>query len=223
MATYIALVHQIAVGRCRVSFPDLPGCVAAGDSLQEAIATAKQALADHVQHLLEAGEPVPVPSLVDAIERQDAVLVAAIEVPDDLTTKEINLAVPGLALRRFDLFAEGRGMTRSAVFVEAVNRWIVQETAAIAKSEVPHGPAPDAAGHPTVFDIEAIRRELTAEDHRDAMLPDDFETDGLPGPQDHTDEIKAEMMRLLETRSAPPASPSQSEEQPKETGDRKRS
>jgi predicted RNase H-like HicB family nuclease len=52
MATYIALVQQTAVGRCRASFPDLPGCVAAGDSLHEAIAMAALALADHVQHLL---------------------------------------------------------------------------------------------------------------------------------------------------------------------------
>jgi hypothetical protein len=106
------------------------------------------ALADHVQHLLEAGEPVPVPGVVDAIDRHDAVLVAAIEVPDDLTTEQIDLAVPGLALGRFDLFAERRGMTRSAFLLEAANRWILQEAAASAKSDVPYGPAPEAAGRP---------------------------------------------------------------------------
>jgi hypothetical protein len=42
VATYIALVHQIAVGRCRASFPDLPGCVAEGGSLDEAIALASR-------------------------------------------------------------------------------------------------------------------------------------------------------------------------------------
>jgi predicted RNase H-like HicB family nuclease len=220
MATYIALVHQIAVGHCRVSFPDLPGCVAAGESLHEAIVMARQALAGHVQHLLEAGEPVPAPGTVDAIDRQDAILVAAIEVPDDLTTEQIDLAVPGLALRRFDLFAERRGMTRSALFVEAVNRWIIQETAANAKAEALHGPAPEAAGHPSGYDIEAIRRELTAQD---ALLPNDFETNDLPGPEDHTDEIKAEMMRLLEAQAASPAaSAPEGEEPPKETDDRKR-
>ena len=78
-------------------------------------------------------------------------------------------------------------------------------------------------GEPTGYDIEAIRCELSAEDHQDAVLPNDFETNGLPGPKDHADEIKAEMMRRLETRSASAAPPSESEEQPKETGDQKRS
>jgi predicted RNase H-like HicB family nuclease len=219
MATYIVLVHQTPVGRCRVSFPDLPGCAAAGDSLHEAIAVARQALAGHIQHLLDAGEPVPVPRLLDAIDRQDAVLVAAIEVPDDLMTEQVELAVPGLALRRFDLFAERRGMTRSAFFVEAANRWILHESAADAKTELLPGPAPETAGAPAGYDIEAIRRELDADDHRDALLPNDLEADALPRPEDHTDEIKAEMMRLLEAKSASPAAAAEGEEQPKETGD----
>ena len=57
---------------------------------------------------------------------------------------------------------------------------------------------PETAGRPAGFDIEAIRRELSAEDHRDALLPKNFVANDLPDPEDHTDEIKAEMMRLLE-------------------------
>jgi hypothetical protein len=63
---------------------------------------------------------------------------------------------------------------------------------------------------------------LSAEDRRDAVVPNDFETDDLPGPEDHADEIKAEMMRRLEARFAPSASLLEEKEPPK-LGDRKRS
>lgn len=108
-----------------------------------------------VQRLLETDEAVPAPSAVDAIDRQDATLVVAFEVPDDLTTEQIILAVPGLALRRFDLFAGRRGMTRSAFLLEAANRWILQESAVNANTEVLPASAPEAAGAPAGYDIEA--------------------------------------------------------------------
>ena len=57
----------------------------------------------------------------------------------------------------------------------------------------------------------ATRQELGAQDQRDALLSDDFATDDLPGSEDRADEIKAEMMRLLEARSGPPASPPEGE------------
>ncbi len=41
--------------------PDLPGCVAAGDSRQEAEQIA-EAIAAHIESLREHGEPVPEPS-----------------------------------------------------------------------------------------------------------------------------------------------------------------
>ena len=41
--TYIGLVHKDAGGDYGVSFPDLPGCVTAGATLEEARETATQA------------------------------------------------------------------------------------------------------------------------------------------------------------------------------------
>jgi hypothetical protein len=53
------------------------------------------------------------------------------------------------------------------------------------------------------------------------VVPNDFETDDLPGPEDHADEIKAEIMHRLEARFAPSAPPLEGKEPPK-LGDRKR-
>jgi predicted RNase H-like HicB family nuclease len=42
--------------------PDVPGCFSAGDTLEEALANAREAIAAHLQALSEDGQPVPVPS-----------------------------------------------------------------------------------------------------------------------------------------------------------------
>ncbi|KAB2876452.1 MAG: HicB family protein, partial [Bauldia sp.] len=42
MAGYVALVHKNAGTSYGVSFPDLPGCISAGDTLDEALANAAE-------------------------------------------------------------------------------------------------------------------------------------------------------------------------------------
>lgn len=42
--------------------PDLPGCVAAGESRSEVEALIVEAIAAHIESLREHGEPVPEPS-----------------------------------------------------------------------------------------------------------------------------------------------------------------
>lgn len=42
--------------------PDLPGCIAAGKTRDEALELIKEAIEFHIEGLLEAGEPVPPPS-----------------------------------------------------------------------------------------------------------------------------------------------------------------
>ena len=49
MQTYIALVHKEPNSDFGVSFPDLPGCVTAGKTLDEARAFASEALELHLE------------------------------------------------------------------------------------------------------------------------------------------------------------------------------
>lgn len=42
--------------------PDLPGCVAAGDTKEEVIRLIQEAIEFHIEGLKEEGEPVPSPS-----------------------------------------------------------------------------------------------------------------------------------------------------------------
>lgn len=48
-----------------IYFPDYPGCVSAGDTIQDVIAMGKEALQFHVDSMVEDGEELPEPSFVD--------------------------------------------------------------------------------------------------------------------------------------------------------------
>jgi predicted RNase H-like HicB family nuclease len=124
--TYIALIHKEVDSDFGVSFPDLPGCVTAASSIDEVLSMAKEALALHIEDMLENDEEIPVPTPADKIDRDDALLIAAIDVPDTVKVERVNVTIPAIALTRFDKFAAQLGMTRSGLFVEAVTRWIVQ-------------------------------------------------------------------------------------------------
>ncbi len=85
MTSYIALIHKDSGSDYGVSFPDLPGCVSAGATLDEARAMATEALAMHLEGMAKDGEIPPLPSLLqdimaDALNR-DAVAVL-IDAPD---------------------------------------------------------------------------------------------------------------------------------------------
>jgi predicted RNase H-like HicB family nuclease len=70
MTDYIALLHKDKGSDYGVSFPDFPGCITAGKTLEEARRMAAEALAFHIEGLIEDGEAIPGPSTLDAIMRE---------------------------------------------------------------------------------------------------------------------------------------------------------
>src|SRR5271156_5207711 len=67
MGRYIALIHKEADSDYGVSFPDVPGCIAAGATLDEAREMAEQALAFHLDGLEEDGEALPEPFSLETV------------------------------------------------------------------------------------------------------------------------------------------------------------
>ena len=65
--TYIGLVHKEPDSDYGVSFPDLPGCITAGGTLEEAREMAAEALALHLEGMARSVMDIPVPSSADAI------------------------------------------------------------------------------------------------------------------------------------------------------------
>ena len=67
MHAYIAVIHKDEASDFGVSFPDLPGCVTAGTTMDEARTFAEEALALHLAGLADDGETIPEPSSFDRI------------------------------------------------------------------------------------------------------------------------------------------------------------
>ena len=63
---YVSFVHRENTGY-GVSFPDFPGCVAVGETLDEALRQGHEALAFHVEGLYEDGTSIPPPRSIEAI------------------------------------------------------------------------------------------------------------------------------------------------------------
>ena len=69
---YIAYLHKDRDSDFGVSFPDFPGCITAGKSLEEARRMAAEALALHIAGMVEDGEAIPEPSTLDSLARDPA-------------------------------------------------------------------------------------------------------------------------------------------------------
>ncbi|MFA5120274.1 type II toxin-antitoxin system HicB family antitoxin [Zavarzinia sp.] len=126
MGPYIALIHKEAESDFGVSFPDFPGCVTAGSSLDEARAEAQEALALHVEGMIEDGEALPEPSTLAAVmaerENRDAVAFM-VQLPQKASrTVRVNITLPEDLLAEIDRHAEAHGYTRSGFLAAAARK-----------------------------------------------------------------------------------------------------
>ena len=64
---YVSFIHRSKAGY-GVSFPDFPGCVSVGDTVDDAIHLGSEVLAFHVEGLAEDGEAIPEPRTIEAIK-----------------------------------------------------------------------------------------------------------------------------------------------------------
>ena len=125
MAHYIALIHKEADSDYGVSFPDFPGCISAGSTLDKARAMGAEALALHIEGMVEDGDAIPEPSSLESVmhdpENRDGV---AILVPVEAKSKSVrvNVTLPEDALREIDAYAETLGFTRSGFLLTAARR-----------------------------------------------------------------------------------------------------
>ena len=95
MADYIALIHKDAGSDYGVSFPDFPGCITAGKTIDEARELATEALAMHVAGMIEDGQEVPSPSPMAAVmkERANRDAVAFLVTLPERTERHVRIQV----------------------------------------------------------------------------------------------------------------------------------
>jgi predicted RNase H-like HicB family nuclease len=123
---YIALIHKERGSDYGVSFPDLPGCLTAGATLDEARAMATEALALHLEGLVEDGEALPEPATIETImaerENRDAVAILVDPPRNAAKAVRINITLPADVLDAIDRYAEAQGLTRSGFLARAARR-----------------------------------------------------------------------------------------------------
>lgn len=64
---YVALVHKDEGASYGVSFPDVDGCISAGDTFEEALSNAAQALAGHFALMEADGDTIPEPRSIQQL------------------------------------------------------------------------------------------------------------------------------------------------------------
>jgi predicted RNase H-like HicB family nuclease len=131
MTTYIALLRKDPDSDFGVDFPDFPGCITAGSTLQEAREMAAEALQFHIEGMLEEGLPIPPPSALDAI-MADPDNAEAIPFPVAVPGRRpkavrVNVTIPEPDLEAIDAHAKRIGLTRSAFLAWAAKRAMQRE------------------------------------------------------------------------------------------------
>jgi predicted RNase H-like HicB family nuclease len=102
-----------------VVVPDLPGCFSAGDTLDEALAGAEEAVAAWIDAALDAGEAIPAPSSLDVVRQNPdysgwvfGVVTLDPALLDD-SIERVNITLPRRVLKRLDALARAAGESRS--------------------------------------------------------------------------------------------------------------
>lgn len=86
MPLYPALVDG-EMGAYGVSFPDLPGIVAMGKTVKEAMANAEEALRDYAIEAEIDGAEIVSPSSLDSLKTQEGQRLVSIPLPDVLEVR----------------------------------------------------------------------------------------------------------------------------------------
>lgn len=131
---FIAFVHKEPDSCYGVSFPDVPGCTSAGDTLDDALTNAVDALSGHVRLMEADGDATPTPRTLEAIsadpgladDMSGAIISAVPLVRDRGSTTRINVSLDLGLLEAIDGLAKQRSQTRSAFLASAARREVLE-------------------------------------------------------------------------------------------------
>ena len=127
------VIHEVDGGGYRVTVPDLPGCRSAGETVDEAMESAREAIAGHVERLLMEGEPIPAPASLQAHHANEDHRggVWAI-VSTDVSklsgrARRINISLPARVLAIVDQAAAREGRSRSGLLAHAALSYVQRQ------------------------------------------------------------------------------------------------
>jgi predicted RNase H-like HicB family nuclease len=125
---YPIVLHTNDGIRYGVTVPDLPGCFSAGDTFDDALESAREAIDLHAEGLAEQGQELPVarPIAEHQANPDHAGGVWAV-VDVDLSryqgkAEKINITMPRRLLHRVDAYASAHGESRSGFLARAAQQ-----------------------------------------------------------------------------------------------------
>jgi predicted RNase H-like HicB family nuclease len=111
MTAYVALLRKQPDSDYGVDFPDFPGCITAGKTLEDARRMASEALNLHIAGMVEDNDAIPAPSTLDDImadpHHADAVAVL-IDAVVRRPVVRVNVSLPPDLLEAIDRVSDNR-------------------------------------------------------------------------------------------------------------------
>ena len=129
---YVVVVHKDADSNYGVTVPDLPGCFSAGNTIDEALINAHEAIECHLQGLLLDNDPIPQPKSIEEHKAnpdyKDGIWAF---VDFDLSkftrkAKRINITIPEFILTKVDDYIGKKGISRSNFLTQAALKEITK-------------------------------------------------------------------------------------------------
>ncbi|MFZ2314677.1 MAG: type II toxin-antitoxin system HicB family antitoxin [Gammaproteobacteria bacterium] len=122
---YPIFIHKDENSVYGVIVPDLPGCYSMGDTIEDAMINAREAIECHIEGLLLDNESIPLKKPID-IHMDDPDfkegVLAIVEIDFSKIsgkTTRINVSLPVRFLKQIDEYAQQHGGNRSGFLVDA--------------------------------------------------------------------------------------------------------
>jgi predicted RNase H-like HicB family nuclease len=124
------VVHKDRDSDYGVTVPDLPGCFSAGDTVDDALKEAVEAIECHIEGMLMDGEPIPAPHNIEYHKNNPDYAngiwaIVSVDI-NKLSgkTRRINITLPERVLYLMDKYTAEHGESRSGLITEAAIEYI---------------------------------------------------------------------------------------------------
>ena len=127
---YPVVIHKDPDSDYGVTIPDLPGCFSAGETFEDALENAQEAILAHIEGLLLDNDPVPSPTLIEKLRNnipgKDPIwAIVSVDLSTlSESTRRINITIPERILSKIDSSAKNEGESRSGFLVSAAMEYI---------------------------------------------------------------------------------------------------
>ena len=127
---YPIVIHKDKDTDFGVTVPDVAGCFSAGNTLEEAIDMAREAVECHLEGMLIDGEAIPVPSSIEIHQQNKDFSDGVWALVDidlsklSIKSKRVNITIPERLLNAVDHYAKRHGESRSGLLAQAVTEYM---------------------------------------------------------------------------------------------------